>query len=112
MFVEFRLVLMMRKAIQIDKFDNVATSTSNLDINEIVEVLSPEGVVINTPTSLNAIAYGHKIALINFDIGDKIIKYGEVIGVASKPIKIGEWIHTHNIESVAVPTSTYKEANT
>ena len=110
--MEFWLVLIMRKAIKIDKNDNVATSTSNLGINETVEVLSPEGEIINTPTALNAISFGHKIALINFNIGDKIIKYGEVIGVASKPIKIGEWIHTHNIESVTVPTSANMEAKT
>ena len=110
--MEFWLVLIVRKAVKIDKIDNVATSTSDLAINEVVEVLSPEGEIINTPTSLNAISFGHKIALINFNIGDKIIKYGEVIGVASKPIKIGEWIHTHNIESVTVPTSANMEAKT
>ena len=108
--MEFWLVLMMRKAIMIDKIDNVATSTSNLVINEKVEVLSPEGEIIHTPNAVNAISFGHKIALINFNTNDKIIKYGEVIGVASQPIKIGEWVHTHNIESVTVPTSAIEEA--
>ena len=94
----------------IDNIDNVATSTSNLKMNEIIEVLSPEGEIIHTPTAINAISFGHKVALINFNINDKIIKYGEVIGIASQPIKIGEWVNTHNIESVTVPTSAIEEA--
>jgi hypothetical protein len=33
------------------------------------------------------------------------MKYGEVIGVASKQIAVGEWVHTHNVESGRLPTS-------
>ena len=35
----------------------------------------------------------------NIDSGENIIKYGEIIGKASKPIKTGEHVHVHNIES-------------
>ena len=28
-----------------------------------------------------------------------IIKYGEIIGIATDDIHIGEWIHVHNIKS-------------
>ena len=33
-------------------------------------------------------------------------KYGEVIGVASEPIPTGAWVHTHNVESGRLPTSS------
>lgn len=99
----------MAKAIQIDAKDNVATVTSDVEPSETVEVLSPEGEVITKPETTESIPFGHKIALIVLKRGDKVVKYGEVIGVASKPIQIGEWVHTHNVESATVPTSAYKE---
>ena len=42
---------------------------------------------------------GHKIALRDISRGEKIIKYGEVIGVAKEDIKKGEWVHVHNVKS-------------
>ncbi|MBS7630474.1 UxaA family hydrolase [Candidatus Bathyarchaeota archaeon] len=96
---------MSHKAIQIDEEDNIATVTSDTQDNEEVEVLSPEGKVIIKTKSLDSIPFGHKIALQNLKKGDKVVKYGEVIGVASKDIRIGEWIHINNLESSTVPAS-------
>ena len=31
--------------------------------------------------------------------GDEIVKYGQVIGHASKAIAVGEHVHVHNVES-------------
>lgn len=42
---------------------------------------------------------GHKVALKDIKKGEFIIKYGEVIGRASKDIKEGEWVHSHNLVS-------------
>lgn len=99
----------MEKAIQIDEKDNVATATSDVGSGEIIDVLSSEGEVVSKPIVIGSIPFGHKIALVDFDKGDKVIKYGEVIGVASEKIKVGEWVHTHNVESATVPTSAYGE---
>jgi len=96
------------KAIQIDGRDNVATVTSDVSAGEGVEVLSPEGEIVTRPKTLNGILFGHKIALTDLDRGDRVIKYGETIGFASTTIKSGAWVHTHNVESVAVPTSAYR----
>jgi altronate hydrolase len=41
----------------------------------------------------------HKVALQDIPAGEEIIKYGEIIAVSQRPIKKGEWIHTHNLES-------------
>jgi altronate dehydratase small subunit len=95
----------MMKAIQIDRKDNVATVTSDVVSGEIVEVLSPEGSVLMVPKVVDDIEFGHKMALCSLGEGESIIKYGEVIGVASTLIKLGEWVHTHNVESIAVPIS-------
>jgi len=99
----------MKKAVQIDEEDNVATVTSNVSQGEAMEVLSPEGAVILRPKALDAIPFGHKVALVELERGDTVIKYGETFGVASRPIRVGEWVHTHNVESATVPTSTRRE---
>jgi hypothetical protein len=95
----------MKKAIQIDEKDNVATVTDEANMEEKLEVLGPEGNSILEIKPLEKIIFGHKIALKNFLQKDEIIKYGEVIGVASTYIKLGEWVHTHNVESGRLPTS-------
>ncbi len=46
-----------------------------------------------------AIPFGHKVALADFAVDDKIIKYGEIIGIAKENISRGSWIHNHNIIS-------------
>ena len=47
----------------------------------------------------NDIAYGHKIALMDIAEGDTVLKYGLSIGSASRGIKAGDHVHTHNVES-------------
>ncbi len=89
----------MKKAIQIDVKDNVATATADVQAGETVEVLSPEGEVLITAKPVDDVAFGHKLALRPLKEGENIVKYGEVIGVASRPIPQGEWVHTHNVNS-------------
>jgi len=100
----------MAKAIQIDDSDSVATVTSEVKEGERVDVLSPEGSVLDSPKVTRDVPFGHKIALKDIAPGEEIVKYGEIIGVASTDIKVGEWLHTHNVESVRVPTSKLQEA--
>jgi altronate dehydratase small subunit len=95
---------MSKKAIQIDAADNVATATSIVEAEEIVEVLSPNGAIILITKPVEKILFGHKIALKDIAINEKIVKYGEIIGVASKLIKVGEWVHTHNVNSARMHT--------
>ncbi|NOX56189.1 MAG: UxaA family hydrolase [Planctomycetes bacterium] len=45
------------------------------------------------------IPLGHKIALVDIPKGQPVIKYGESIGVATKPIKKGQHVHTHNLKT-------------
>lgn len=95
----------MKKAIQIDDRDNVATATGNVKRGETVEILSPDGKVILKAEPVDDIAFGHKLSFRKIREGEEIIKYGEVIGVASKTIPTGEWVHTHNVNSARLNTS-------
>lgn len=98
----------MGKAIQIDEKDNVATVTSNVKAGEKVEVLSPDGKVILKTIPVDDIILGHKLGLKNLAQDEEVIKYGEVIGVASRDISVGEWVHTHNVNSARLHTAGEK----
>ena len=42
---------------------------------------------------------GHKYALRPIAEGEAVVKYGEIIGKATRPIAAGDWVHTHNLRS-------------
>lgn len=80
-------------AITLDETDTVVTMLADTEVGDTVE----------TDTTLELtepVAFGHKVALVERDVGDEIRKYGEVIGVATEPISPGSWVHTHNCDSV------------
>ena len=49
--------------------------------------------------SLNEIPLGHKIAMVNLNEGDTILKYGHDIGKVVESIKKGEHVHVHNVKT-------------
>jgi altronate dehydratase len=100
---------MVKKAIQIDKNDNVATTTGEVDAGEQLEVISPDGKIIRKPNVSESIPFGHKLAIKPIAKGDYIVKYGEIIGVATQPIKSGAWVNTHNVGSARMPTKGKEE---
>jgi (2R)-sulfolactate sulfo-lyase subunit alpha len=52
-----------------------------------------------TIKTLNAIPIGHKIALKALKNNGTIIKYGVDIGRTIAPIKLGEYVHVHNVKT-------------
>jgi altronate hydrolase len=55
----------------------------------------------DTLTLPQRIGMGHKIALRRISKGEAVIKYGQIIGFASKDIERGEWVHVHNVSAAA-----------
>jgi len=49
--------------------------------------------------SVDEIQLGHKIAMIDLNEGDTILKYGHDIGKVVKSIKKGEHVHVHNVKT-------------
>jgi altronate hydrolase len=43
------------------------------------------------------VAAGHKVAVADIALGGRVFKYGQAIGVASRPITAGDHVHTHNL---------------
>ena len=88
----------MERIVVLNDADNVATCLADLDADTPVEVtLNGERQTI---VLRDSIPFGHKLAIRPLDIGAEVLKYGEVIGRASKDIKPGQWVHVHNVESV------------
>ena len=52
-----------------------------------------------TIQSIDEIQLGHKIAMVDLNEGDTILKYGHDIGKVVKSIKKGEHVHVHNVKT-------------
>ena len=90
----------LKLALKVNDLDNVATIFANGIVDGMdVEVRDKKGnkeilkVIGNVP-------YGHKIAVKDIHVGEQITKYGEEIGIATKEIKKGEYVHVHNLDSM------------
>ena len=88
----------MKQIVVLNDADNVATSLVSLEARSEIE-LEVNGER-RTITVLDAVPFGHKLAIRSLAAGDKVLKYGEVIGRASQAIETGQWVHVHNVESV------------
>ena len=84
-------------ALKVTDKDNVATIFAD-DITDgsRVTVLDKRG----EHTVKGTVPYGHKIALAPIKKGELIIKYGEEIGIATRDIAPGEYVHVHNLDSM------------
>ena len=89
---------MLNSAIVIDKLDNVATALTNLEPDESICI--GIGGTTNEVAVQESILQGFKIALEDISEGQPVIKYGEVIGLATLNIAKGICVHIHNIEGV------------
>jgi len=87
---------MPQSAIVIDKKDNVATALRQLEEGRSMRVeIGDDAVEV---TLLQTIPFGHKFALSDVQPGEPIVKYGEIMGLATKKIVKGEHTHVHNVE--------------
>ncbi len=73
--------------------DNLVTCVKPIAKGETV-VVEGEPIV-----ALDDIPIYHKMAIADVKKGESVYKYGEVMGIASKDIRKGEWAHIHNIDS-------------
>lgn len=87
------------KALKINPADNVATALTDIAGGEEAEVVSEDGSLIRIEAA-DHIPLAHKIALFEIATGEKIIKYGESIGAATRDIHPGEHVHIANVKSL------------
>lgn len=91
----------MKSYIKITPSDNVAVALVPLAKGTAIEIDE------TALTLTENIMQGHKFALNNLKSGDSIIKYGNLIGYATRDIPAGSWIHTHNLKTSLGDLLTY-----
>lgn len=79
-----------RLFIKVNESDNVGTVIIEKGIESGTDIL--EGV-----RAIEQIPQSHKVSLVDFKIGDPIVRYGEVIGYARVDIPKGSWIDEHKV---------------
>lgn len=90
----------LKIALKVNDLDNVATIFANgITDGTEVEIRDKKGNM-ETAKVIGDVPYGHKIAVRAISKGQQIIKYGEEIGVATHDIKVGEYVHVHNLDSM------------
>ena len=86
----------MKKAFQINLADNVATMCDDATAEPVQIVGAPNPFAI---TLIEPAHTGHKVAIAAIEEGHPIVKFGVPIGIATRDIHIGEWVHLHNCRS-------------
>ncbi len=77
--------------------------------DDVLVALHPlkKGEVVEGITLLDDIPQAHKIARHDMQKGHVLLKYGYPIGILTKDVKKGQWIHTHNLKTGLNETPTY-----
>src|SRR5450432_1827599 len=79
-------------ALHLNPIDDVAIAKTPISPGVVLKRESGADITIN-----QFIASGHKFALNPVALGDPVRRYGQIIGFATKPIRVGDHVHTHNL---------------
>ena len=84
-------------AIIMEAADSVATAMQDIEPHTEIELpLAGDKLTIHVTEKIK---FGHKFAIRDIKKGERIVKYGEPIGIARRDIRIGQHVHVHNLES-------------
>ena len=95
---------MDKRVILLNEADNTVVVCAGLPAGTTLDI-GGRTVVLAT-----AVGIGHKLARVPLARGDKIMKYGAVIGSANTDIAPGAHVHTHNMDSDYLPTYTHDDS--
>lgn len=86
----------MPRAIVLNRADNVATL---IDTGRSGEGCVLQGEASGEVKLRQDVPFGHKLCIRGTAAGAEVLKYGQVIGKASRALEVGEHVHVHNVES-------------
>lgn len=92
----------MAKYLKIHSQDTVAVALEPLSAGTAIEAL---GIAL-----LDDVPQGHKFAVTEHRAGDRVVKYGSVIGIAQDDIPAGRHVHTHNLKTALGGVQDYSYA--
>lgn len=84
------------KTVMMKPEDKVAVALESIPAGALVSVTCQDKTF--EVTLQDDIEFGHKFAVVPIAYGEDILKYGEVIGIATRDIGMGEHVHVHNLE--------------
>lgn len=82
------------------RVDNVGVAVADLEPGESVQAVVLEDDSVLTVHVRGHVPLGHKVALRPIPPGERVIKYGEPIGEATRLIETGDHVHVHNIRTL------------
>ena len=88
------------RVLRLAQADNIGVVTTTMEAGESVTVDGRPLVFVDR------VPLGHKVAMVPIAAGEKVSKYGAPIGSATRNIRPGEHVHTHNLASDYLPTYT------
>ncbi len=89
----------MNRVMVMEQNDNVGTALADLAEGVSIEVVLSSQKELKKLLIRNPVPFGHKIAIAPIRAGDRVVKYGEIIGAATQDIESGEHVHVHNVKS-------------
>ena len=84
---------MKTNAVLVNPKDNIAVAIKEIKAGETVTGIGDLQLQANEDIMRN-----HKVAVAEVAENEPVLKYGERIGFASKPIRPGDWVHSHNLK--------------
>ncbi|MGQ9604831.1 MAG: UxaA family hydrolase [Thermogutta sp.] len=96
---------MKARLIRLHPDDNVVVATGTIPKGTVVKL---ERVRLTAASNLRM---GHKVAVRPIAEGEKVLKYGRPIGVATMNVEPGQWVHVHNMRSLYITTREQRGAD-
>lgn len=96
---------MKARLIRLHPDDNVVVATGTIPKGTVVKL---ERVRLTAASNLRM---GHKVAVRPIAEGEKVLKYGRPIGVATVNVEPGQWVHVHNMRSLYITTRERRGAD-
>lgn len=86
----------MSKIFVLNEKDNVGVAIKDINFKETINLDLGNKTIVTQ----EKIHFGFKVSIKEIKKGEDIIKYGEVIGKATRNILSGELVHIHNVEGI------------
>jgi altronate hydrolase len=81
--------------VHLHSHDNIVVAARLLEPGETIEVVG------RSITIAEMIRMGHKVAIAPIARGQRVLKYGQQIGVTTAAVEPGQWVHCHNLMNSA-----------
>jgi galactarate dehydratase len=85
--------------------NTIIKTNSNDNVGIVCNTLGLQkgDIVLENIMLKQAVPMGHKVALKTFNVGDSVVRYGEIIGYTNTKIEAGEWVNENKLNLPDAP---------